>query len=230
MSSTQHQERKGKGSRSDRRKNYLINPAFQWKYTLLMLLGLFVVSSFSAVTLFGALHQQARARILNPQIINQWENTWTIVFSCGAFSIVTMIALGVWNIVITHRMCGPLFVIERYLDELAGGRIPTLRPLRRKDEFKELYASFGRAVELLRSNAQSEMQILDDLLALARSAAGNDPERRKQVIASMENHLRELRGRCSGALGTGPLHAALDEPAEAIELVEADDLVSVSSE
>jgi hypothetical protein len=229
MSSTQHQELKGKGSRAERRKNYLINPAFQWKYTLLMLLGLFVVSSFSAITLFGALHQQARARILNPQVIHQWENTWTIVFSCGAFSIVTMIALGVWNIVITHRMCGPLFVIQRYLDELAGGRIPTLRPLRRKDEFKELYASFGRAVKLLRSNTQSEMQILDDLLALARSAAGNDPKRRKQVIASMENHLRELRGRCSSALGTESLHAPGDEPADAIELVEAADPVPVSS-
>ena len=77
MSAMNHKAQNGKGSRADRRKNYLINPAFQWKYTLLMLLGLFVISSFSAVTLFGALHQQARARILNPQVVNQWGSTWT---------------------------------------------------------------------------------------------------------------------------------------------------------
>ena len=61
-----------------------------------------------------------------------------------AFSLVTAGTLGVWSFIVSHRICGPLFVIERFIGELASGRFPKLRPLRQKDEFKSFYASFPR--------------------------------------------------------------------------------------
>jgi len=189
-----------KAPRANRRRTYLINPAFQWKYTLLMLLGLLVVSSFAGVMLFGSLHQQARARVMNPQMVSLGHNTLTVVLTAGAFSILTVAALAVWGIVLTHRMCGPIFVIGRYLDELAAGRLPTLRPLRRKDEFKELYDALAGAIAGLRADTEIDLRTLSETLALAKTAASDDPAERDSALAALEGRLAELCDRRAAML------------------------------
>ena len=47
-----------------RRRTYVINPSFQWKYTLITVATVFILSGFLTVVLFNVLHQQARAAIL----------------------------------------------------------------------------------------------------------------------------------------------------------------------
>ncbi|TAL37086.1 MAG: hypothetical protein EPN93_06575 [Spirochaetes bacterium] len=40
---------------------------------------------------------------------------------------------------LSHRITGPIYVMTGYLRELRGGGVPRLRPLRKRDEFKEFY-------------------------------------------------------------------------------------------
>jgi hypothetical protein len=43
---------------------------------------------------------------------------------------------------LSHRITGPIYVMTGYLRELRGGGEPRMRPLRKRDEFKEFYEEF----------------------------------------------------------------------------------------
>ena len=51
----------------------------------------------------------------------------------------------------THRIAGPIYVMSMYMRQIRDGSIPDkLRPLRKKDEFKDFYSLFESMVDALR--------------------------------------------------------------------------------
>lgn len=207
MSGHNRQERGAKRQRGNRRRKYVVDAAFQWKYILTITAGVFVVSATMSSGLYGLLHHQARLRSINPETYST-EVTSVIILCALAFSVVTAIAVGIWCLIATHRICGPLFVLERYLVELSKGRIPRPRALRRKDEFKGLYETFSRATDSLRERKQAELTELSDMLAAAKAAAGADDDDRKLALESICNHLEWLRNAVRESLGVEPEEGA----------------------
>jgi methyl-accepting chemotaxis protein len=188
-------------SRRNRRRKYFINPAFQWKYTLAIATGVFLSASFMGVVLFGILHQQARLKVLYPGTTNVWENAYFIFIFALAFSMVVVTGLGAWGVVVTHRISGPLFVLQRQFARLAEGCFPRRRPLRKKDEFKELYESFWQAVDSLKANKQAELAKLTEILNIARSAAGDGNGAPDNALETVAAQIEELRAQAAEALG-----------------------------
>lgn len=182
------------------RKQRVINPSFQWKYTLTLALTAFVVCSAMSLALYGVLHQQARMRATNPESAPAAVATVILCFGAG-FGLVSAIALGIWSIFVTHRICGPLFVLSGYFTELGTGRIPKPRPLRKKDEFKDLYATFKKTTESLRSQRESELAALTQAEAIAHSVADGDLEACQHALESIANRLAELRKQAMESLG-----------------------------
>ncbi len=175
-----------------RRRQYIVNPGFQWKYTLATMASVFVVSALMTTTLFGVLYDQARARTLHLAASHPWENTVTIAVAAGAFAAVMAVAFGVWTVLVTHRICGPLHVMSGFLDELAAGRFPTRRPLRKHDEFKEFYDRFWRAVDALKAKQNSDLEALARVLAVAQSGVKGEHGDQEQALASVAARLEEL--------------------------------------
>ena len=184
-----------------RRRTYLINPAFQWKYTGFVIVGVFIVSVFLSYVLFGVLHQQARARVVQPTVVSAWENTATMLLASAAFSAALGAALGLWTIIFTHRICGPLFVIQRYLADLTAGRFPHRRALRKRDEFKGLYAAFWDAVDALQKTKRSELKHLSEALHIAQAAEEGDDQARRHALASLTSRLEPMCLAAAHSLG-----------------------------
>jgi len=200
MESNDNRESTANRGRCNRRRQYLINPGFQWKYAIMLALAVFLISALISSVLYALLHHQARLRLMNPEAYTA-QVTLVILLFGAAFSMLTAGALAVWCVFMTHRICGPLFVLERNLGELADGRFPKLRSLRRKDEFKDLYATFGRAVESLKVNKQAELATLTQALSIAESAANANDEARKDALSSVATHIKTLRDVATKALG-----------------------------
>jgi hypothetical protein len=202
-------ERSGNKKAGTRRKRRqcIINPAFQWKYTLAIMATVFLVSVLMTNMLFGMVHQQARASVLQLTPERPWEHTITIVVAAGGFAVVIAIAFGMWSLCVTHRICGPLHVVSGFLGELAAGRFPTKRPLRQHDEFKEFYEQFWRAVDALKAKRDSDLAILGQALAIVKSGANGDHDDQKQVLASVAARMEELCRQVAEA------HTAQDEEA-----------------
>jgi len=191
------------GLPKQRRKQYIINPAFQWKYALTIASIVFLTSSALSSALYGFLHSQARQRMMDPEMYTA-EVTGVILGFGLTLSVLTSGAVAAWLIVLTHRICGPLLVMERQLKELRAGRFPHIRNLRKKDEFKEFYATFAGMVSGLKSDKQNELEALNRVMALTQSALECDDDSRRHALEAVATQVAELRNAACQALGCDP--------------------------
>lgn len=188
---------------TQRRRQFLVNPSFQWKYTFSLGALVFLITTCLSCVLYGLLHEQARQRMMNPA--GQTASVGTVVLGFSlVFSILTSVSVGLWCFKVTHRICGPLYVIDRYLRELGKGVIPRLRPLRKKDEFKELFATFSKTMEFLRSQKQQNISVLNELFEKTRTMADLDDNARRDVLATMASQLDTLRKEVAQSLSQDP--------------------------
>lgn len=180
-------------SHRGRRRNLFINPAFQWKYTSLVVAGVFVISAVMSFALYGMLYQQARIRYLHLSPPAGMENTWSIVLFAAVFAAIMAAGLGVWGVILTHRIGGPIHVMHGHLLTLARGRFPEIRPLRRKDEFKEFFEQFASTVEALKADREAELAALEQAIEQVKSAAESDTALSSRALADAAEQLERLR-------------------------------------
>lgn len=69
------------------------------------------------------------------------------------FVIVITVCLFAWGVILTHRIAGPLYVIKKGLDSYRADGAIEFRPLRKKDEFQEVYDSLGFALGTKRASS-----------------------------------------------------------------------------
>ncbi|HEY3242328.1 MAG TPA: hypothetical protein VGM03_03170 [Phycisphaerae bacterium] len=180
-----------------RRRRYVINPHFQWKYAAWLMGAVFSASTTLAVTMLYVMQEHTRAHVLNPRPGDAAEAVRLVVGFGLGFAFLTAAAFGAWSFLLTHRICGPLFVISGYLRELRAGRYPACRPLRKNDEFKELYRQFVETVEALRARRQADLATFEQMLADLVSA--NPPE---HGLGEMGTQLAALLAEVSQNLAT----------------------------
>jgi len=90
-------------------------------------------------------------------------------------SLVVILALGIWGVLITHRVAGPVLVLSRYTQALGEGHFPPIRQLRKGDELQIYFDTFRLAVEQIKSREAQEADDLENAVAqLAISARGED--------------------------------------------------------
>jgi len=180
-----------KANPSNRRRRYIVNSAFQWKYALGVASVVLVVSSILSCVQFGMLHEQARLRAASPESFYANVTTIILLFGVG-FALLTALGVGVWSIVATHRICGPLFILERYLGELGENRIPKVRPLRKKDEFKELFATFTTSMDKLRAQRSQEKETIKAAMQKLEALTSNGEERQRPNLVQAKEDLDQL--------------------------------------
>ncbi len=188
------------GSEQNRRRKYIVDAGFQWRHAISIGLIVFFTTSTMSSLLYAVLHHQARLRFVNPDTYTG-EVALVILLAALAFSMVTAGGVVVWCVIATHRICGPLLVMERYLGQLAEGHFPSPRPLRRKDEFKGLYQVFTHTIQSLKTRKQTEFAALTDALESAKSAMSGDNEVGRSTVASLVSRLEKLRNEAAKCLG-----------------------------
>lgn len=74
-----------------------------------------------------------------------------VLYSIVVLIIVQSVLIFFVFIFTTHKISGPIYVMVNYLRELREGKTPTARPLREKDELKELYSEIVETAEFFLS-------------------------------------------------------------------------------
>jgi hypothetical protein len=183
------------------RRSYIVNPRFQWKYAFWLTLDVFVLCSVMGAVLLVFLEQHVRAGIVDPE--GSWlAAPWlaVAVFSLG-FAVVAAAAFGIWSVVITHRFCGPIFVIGKCLEEIIDRRWPERRTLRKRDEFKEFYELFWRAVETLRAQKREDLAALNGILNTVRSLSPQADQEYMGALKTAADEIQSLRDEVERELG-----------------------------
>lgn len=201
----------------NRRRNYLINPLFQLKYTLTLVTGAFVASCFMGFSLYGFMFQQARAKAINPFSSSAWDNSIVIFFFALVFSAILMVVLGCWGVMVTHRVSGPMYVFQRNLKKLAQGYFPSYRPLRKRDEFKAVHEQFFQTVDSLRAARVHDVERLNSMISRMQKCEHVDGDAVQALVGGVLCDMNALRDELVKALDpkatTSPVPA---EPAEPV--------------
>lgn len=167
-----------------RRRTFLVDRGFQLKWTLIIVavgvlvsagLGYFIVQLNLANTELLELDAAFAEQVAD-------YDAMAIYYLVG-FVVVMALALFVWGIFMTHRVAGPIYIISRYLGQLADGQVPQTRPLRRGDELKAFFDTFSAAVDSLRRENLAEAELLQ------QAAAALDQQ---QGQAELAESLRQL--------------------------------------
>jgi methyl-accepting chemotaxis protein len=141
----------------NRRRTYLINPRFQWRFigfmatvSLLAIALLFV----SNILFFRNMEHEALSVGLtadNPyfDFLREQKSTLsTLYFAVSGVVFVVMMGLG---ILYSHRIAGPLYNLDRKMRRIASGEDPSPLSFRRRDQFLELAESFNAMIVKLRA-------------------------------------------------------------------------------
>lgn len=168
-----------------KRRTYLIDREFQLKY-------IFMLASMGAgsIALFGVLAWWAHTVALEAGLGAEGFAGMTILWLTGVAVVGTAAALGLFGLVFTHRVAGPVHVMNLYVEALAAGHYPRLRPLRKYDELKKFFDRFSHAVERIRAREAEEAQALSRALAAFQPLATTE-EARSALTALEELHSRK---------------------------------------
>ncbi|MCP4502861.1 MAG: hypothetical protein GY822_23225 [Deltaproteobacteria bacterium] len=131
----------------------IIDRRFQFKYTGITMLvaavvstvlGLFLYNSYQEMNaIFATLTSEEIGESLNS------EDSKMVFGGVVGFLVAEVLVLGVLGLLVTHRVCGPIFVLHRHLTTLNNGSYPSLRGLRQGDEFGEMFETFRETVSIL---------------------------------------------------------------------------------
>lgn len=156
------------GQTRPRRRNYLVSRRFQLRMAAWIAVDVFAACFLCGVVLINVIEPQVRAQLVNPRIAQ--SPMLTLLGFSFAFAAIAAALFSIWSVIVTHRICGPIGVVQRGLEQVGRGEIPRFRPLRSKDEFRDFYAAYWRMVHALRSRRQAHATSLREILAAAESA------------------------------------------------------------
>ena len=175
----------------ERRRNYYINKKFQRN---------FIIKFCSLVALGSVISAAVIYEMSKATVTTTFENSRLAIKTTADFILptvllsgaVVIVVIGVATIIITlftsHKIAGPLYRMDKDVQEVAAGNLAKRFNLRQGDEIRPLAESLDRMAERLRvdiaeaKNAFSELESAPDL-GPASSAKAKDALRRlKSVI------------------------------------------------
>lgn len=138
-----------------RRKNYFIDKKFQ---------SLFIIK-FCTLIVLGAILSGAIIYLMSKSTVTtSFENLRLVIKSTADFilpavllsSIVVIVVIGIATIAVTlftsHRIAGPLYRVEKDIEEVASGNLAKRFNLRKADELKALAEGLNNLAETLKND------------------------------------------------------------------------------
>jgi hypothetical protein len=179
----------------------IVDRAFQFKYTAIILLVAALTSTVLGFFLLDAYHEMNEViglAAISPEIGEKLDaDDATRVFTIIVLSLVgEVVILGVLGLIITHRVCGPIFVITRHLGTMLDGRYPALRPLRAGDEFAPMFELFKQLVDKQRDRDAAELSKLHKAMAAVRDKGVDD-----ETVAILQTLIDERSARLGASTG-----------------------------
>ena len=179
----------------ERRKNYYIDKKFQGKFILKFCLLIVIGSLISGAIIYG----MSRATVTTA-----FENSHLTIKSTADFilpavllsSAVVILMIGIATIAITlftsHRIAGPLYRIEKDINEITSGNLNVAFNLRHGDEIKPIAASLDRMAKSLKEKILAVKEALTQLESEINRSPSPASENIKNRIKSAKDAINKF--------------------------------------
>jgi hypothetical protein len=181
----------GGGQRGYKRswKNYFLNLRYQLRFTLFMVLlcgilmsvlGWWVNKESHKAVKVGVNTIRGNEFIQDPdkEIATLKHQESMLLWVLAGMGVGLSAGLFVYGIRMTHKVAGPLYKIQLYLDKVKNGRFDKVYNLRKGDQLVAFFEHFKEAHEALRARQQADVATLKDVVSAAEAASlgGKSPQ------------------------------------------------------
>ena len=173
----------------------IVDRGFQFKYTAIIMGVAALVSTILGYFLLDAYTEMNSMIEISDEIGQQLnaDDARRVFIMVVGFLGAEVIVLGVLGLVITHRVCGPIFVLARHLNTIREGSYPAVRPLRSGDEFRACFDVFAETVETLRDRDDAEIKTLEAALA-SENITGDHRAALEKMVAERKERVGPIKG------------------------------------
>lgn len=181
-----------------KRKQYIVAPGFQFRYVGLILLLMFLTAALCSYVVYYTSMINLGEKLANVYPQGRLVSIVKIVNFRILVSVLLISPLvAVIGIFLSHRIAGPIYRMEKFLADLAGGNLGSRLTLREKDELTPLANGINFVIDNLREAVTKEKAhakaIVENaaLLKAALDSKESDPSRAKEVAGKI---VREVDG------------------------------------
>lgn len=133
----------------NRRKRYFVKKRLQFKYLLFVLLAMIVPTLVCGGALYYLIWQTIAAEIALPEVIA--ENLVPALYKVNIILFISLplifLVMLLLSIVISHKIAGPVYRLERELKEISEGDYSRRIKFRSNDELQEIADGINKILE-----------------------------------------------------------------------------------
>lgn len=145
-----------------KRRNFLINPRFQFRFAFVMASWVIGLSLAFPLVLSEALTAITDLLVRDPrgpEVAQILAAKQEILRALVIFEVLSVLVIFVLGVFLSHRIAGPLYKLNMYLRESARtGRLKPNLQFRSGDNFQELAQSYNEMVAAVQNGAPLEKQ------------------------------------------------------------------------
>jgi methyl-accepting chemotaxis protein len=175
-------------------RNYLLDPAFQLKYTAYVVGVTLLVAGVLGYVAYEQSQAQTEMLTVNMALAGETadfiertaaEADQALLLQIIAGVLILAVSLGLTGVLVTHRVVGPAYKLKSLFRDVKEGHLRIRGRLRKGDELQDVFDEFEAMIETLRAKQRQEITQLEGIIARARSAGVSD-----EVAAELDG-LRE---------------------------------------
>lgn len=134
------------------------------------------------------LAKQRKALLLQARELKRSQRTMMVALALALTFLI--LGIGLAGIVVTHKVAGPIFKMQRHLRDVAKGKLEVPWGLRKGDELVEFFETFRKMVASLRHEREEQILVLKGVLAEIEHGANEKAVLAiKKMIADLERSL-----------------------------------------
>ena len=181
---------------SNRRRNFYIKKEFQRNFILKFCTLVAAGSVISGAIIYAMSSSTVTTIFSNSRLIIKGTGEYilpTVLFS----GIIVVFLVGIATIIITlftsHKIAGPLYAIEKRVDEIAALNLKTEFHLRTDDQIKPLAVGLNVMISNLRKGAKDIKLALSELeAAMGKSGYTNMPPETRSKLEELKNSIEKF--------------------------------------
>lgn len=158
---TQSQAQSGK---KFRRVQYLISARFQLKYIGLIVLLMFLTSAICSYTVYHtgmAIFTEKMSQVYPQGRLVALLTTINYNVLVNFLLLIPVVAL--IGLYLSHKIAGPIYRVERYLTDMAAGKLVSRISFRKGDEFTSLADKINSLTDSLRATIANQRTSMDKI-------------------------------------------------------------------
>lgn len=176
-----------------KRSIFIINPKFQFKFSLIVCSLIFISSLIYPVTIYEIFNNFFR---LNPSSAESLQSSRdTLMLWLGLIQLMYLSVVFFVCIFISHKIAGPMYKLSNFLRHIADGNPPETLYFRNGDNFSEIADQFNEAFEAIKEEHQNDFAYLSEVKSYIKNLSVVVPEDKKPVIAQITEKLTEMENR-----------------------------------